>query len=1042
VTAELAPGLTVEQLLADPTRALIGQEVGAIEQRDPDLARTVRACALPRRLDAILARVVRGLPEDAQDVGQLLDALRALSFVTETDSGEVAVDDAARDVLLTDLRATDPDYFAAVNERLRRHYLAEHDAGLQLEADLALVAGMIRENNYDRYRRLVATVRDGMRDALIEAFHHAGTNSTRDLYALFETTYFAHEASAHNLICGALVDAAETELQRADPGEAEMMRPWLRYWRARHARVLGRLDEAEAGQRRLLADVSDDPRLRTWALSELALVYQNQFRYREMLGTYLQEAEEGDVDGVDRWNRPLAYLNIGAAYRQLGMVSDAIDALDTALVAAADVRNPGAEVYTRLELAECFVARADIAAAAGHVIHALDLGRTVLRTDRQIALGVVRSFMSLVATDAPELADALWREAAGLGASLVDPEAEVGPDLTYAALARERGRLRAATEVLAAAHRRSAELEGTVTAELLLFNSAQLSEAHSDFDGAIATYLTLEKEANPWNRAAALSNRAHAQVITGAWADAAEALSGARSLWEQMGNDHLALVIDVWLAEMECRRGDAEQATRLLDAVEPGLRHLDSHFLIDVELTRARIAHVGGDISSAVVHEERAAHRANLGRDRVAEATALSRLAELESSRGGWANAARWAQRAHEQLTQLADCDAYRPSKPAQEASAANARAAVLMSNADDGSGASLTRARAFLRVACDSPQAPFWYWLNLAYVCSNLQEWAEAADAMDAALAAAPATLRVQLLYDRALEWRRRQAARLADAHELEAAVEILDRARAAFADAVSAEQLAVLAVEAGDDLLRLERADEAEERFASAAALQGGDGSGELRLRFALLAAIRGSVEEAGRELELALDDSEPDGLWSMLGVCARLTPHGPPPALGAAAQALLRNPQVGGHMTRFESELTLPLPPDWVARDTLTLVSPDGRANVTASSEPVDPDTTTEQFATSIGASLADGQFPGYHEISSGPTDTVDGEPAWLRRFDWSPPDSERVSQLQLYFARGGRVYTLTATSTADDNRMFEQMLTEMLRSVVLRSPSSLE
>ncbi len=130
----------------------------------------------------------------------------------------------------------------------------------------------------------------------------------------------------------------------------------------------------------------------------------------------------------------------------------------------------------------------------------------------------------------------------------------------------------------------------------------------------------------------------------------------------------------------------------------------------------------------------------------------------------------------------------------------------------------------------------------------------------------------------------------------------------------------------------------------------------------------------------------------------------------------------------MTRFESDAISPVPPEWTARETLTLIAPDGRANVTASSEPVSPDTTPEEFAVAIGASLAGGECPGYSEVSFGPTSTIGGEPAWLRTFNWDPPDADPVTQVQPYFTRRGRGYTLTATSAVDDHQRYEQMLTE--------------
>ncbi len=150
---------------------------------------------------------------------------------------------------------------------------------------------------------------------------------------------------------------------------------------------------------------------------------------------------------------------------------------------------------------------------------------------------------------------------------------------------------------------------------------------------------------------------------------------------------------------------------------------------------------------------------------------------------------------------ELADRDAYRRGDRARVASDASARAAAVRSSGEDSSATSLIRARDFLRDACASPSPPFWYPLNLAYVCCGLNEWAEAADALDTALAAAPAMMRISLLYERSLEWRRRQAERLRDTYEPEAAVAVLDRGAPRACRYAPAAAAGLAAIEAGDD-------------------------------------------------------------------------------------------------------------------------------------------------------------------------------------------------------------------------------------------------
>lgn len=43
--------------------------------------------------------------------------------------------------------------------------------------------------------------------------------------------------------------------------------------------------------------------------------------------------------------------------------------------------------------------------------------------------------------------------------------------------------------------------------------------------------------------------------------------------------------------------------------------------------------------------------------------------------------------------------------------------------------------------------------------------------------------------------------------------------------------------------------------------------------------------------------------------------------------------------GLLQRFKPQLTAPLPEGWFAKESITLLAPDGQANVIASSEPLD-------------------------------------------------------------------------------------------------------
>jgi hypothetical protein len=132
------------------------------------------------------------------------------------------------------------------------------------------------------------------------------------------------------------------------------------------------------------------------------------------------------------------------------------------------------------------------------------------------------------------------------------------------------------------------------------------------------------------------------------------------------------------------------------------------------------------------------------------------------------------------------------------------------------------------------------------------------------------------------------------------------------------------------------------------------------------------------------------------------------------------------------RFVAELSAPLPAGWFAKETITLLAPDGQGNVIASSEPLDVSIDTARYAAVQGALLRK-EFPQFHETALTEEPVLGGRRGLLRRFEWTPPDGRRVRQLQFYFASGGRGYTATATSSRDEFERFELAFRQILRGI---------
>jgi hypothetical protein len=126
---------------------------------------------------------------------------------------------------------------------------------------------------------------------------------------------------------------------------------------------------------------------------------------------------------------------------------------------------------------------------------------------------------------------------------------------------------------------------------------------------------------------------------------------------------------------------------------------------------------------------------------------------------------------------------------------------------------------------------------------------------------------------------------------------------------------------------------------------------------------------------------------------------------------------------------STVRCPVPDGWFEKQSVTLLAPDGQANVIASREPLDPSMDTEHYA-SVQGDLLRKEFPGYREHAFTLVPLSAG-PAYLRLFSWTPPDGVAVVQQQVYFARGGAGYTATATAPQHAAERFTALFDQVLR-----------
>jgi hypothetical protein len=136
------------------------------------------------------------------------------------------------------------------------------------------------------------------------------------------------------------------------------------------------------------------------------------------------------------------------------------------------------------------------------------------------------------------------------------------------------------------------------------------------------------------------------------------------------------------------------------------------------------------------------------------------------------------------------------------------------------------------------------------------------------------------------------------------------------------------------------------------------------------------------------------------------------------------------------RFRPIISADLPDGWFAKESITLLAPDGQANVIASSEPLDESIDTDAYAA-VQGDLLEKEFPGFDEYTIEDSEVFGRGTGLLRRFEWVPPDGVPVMQIQLYYAESGRGYTATATTPSSQFSRYELELTRILESLLIES-----
>ena len=137
-------------------------------------------------------------------------------------------------------------------------------------------------------------------------------------------------------------------------------------------------------------------------------------------------------------------------------------------------------------------------------------------------------------------------------------------------------------------------------------------------------------------------------------------------------------------------------------------------------------------------------------------------------------------------------------------------------------------------------------------------------------------------------------------------------------------------------------------------------------------------------------------------------------------------------GGNMERYQSTTSVPVPEGWRVKESITLLSPDGHSNLIVSREPLDPQITSQEYAKTQKELLRK-EFPDYREHAFAKTELQGGKKAYLHRFQWKPPNSEDVTQIQVYYSNNGVGITATATCRTLDFEHYENEIRQVLGGI---------
>jgi tetratricopeptide (TPR) repeat protein len=1029
----------------NPSAAIVDLTLAQLGGEDLELMELARLAAIPRRLSPEIVGVLRGSEQRTRNEA-LFERLAQVSFVRERPSGELVYHDSIRELLLENMRSTAElrKTLNDANRRLIHFYRKQYSQASGANIDVQRVASILRRANPNRLASIASKAEQALIPPMLEMLYHATLLGGEQGYEMFVALFDSNESDVRLSACEALLIAIRAFLRELAPETFIDRTQWLRLRDGTIKSERQDWDGAEPIFRSVLSE-STDPALRIEALGALGRCLEEQSRLGEAGEAFTEQVRLSQESRVDADAMRVVLVRLGELRYRLGDLQGAAEALSTGVQLESFGTGGWSLGPAVAVLALAEFEQGDRQGALRDFFASFDR----IRLDRrypQLASVVAGLMIEFIRLDHRHLFDALAGEIDGLHFGRADDAYSVEAAAVLVERLTRVGHLERARQELEPALERFGSDSEAIDNTHLLIAAAVLSEAHGSLEEAEGFWSRLigHPRADDAHREAvalALANRGELRFRLGRLHEAEVDLTTARESWNAIGHKTMPWSIQIVMADMALEAGDPDTTAKLLDEAEQALVGLP-RYQGDLLRIRAKLArHCGSHQQAIDLYEAAIDEYVGLGLfERVALVHAEASAVASDFCR--WDVAAAHAKRAEAASTELERWARYRPSRNSEAAARLNKHALQLFYGVESTNGDASAEAADLLGRCTDMDSKNFWYRLNLAYVCYAGGSWMAALEHFDSVLLQEP-RLKESMVAYRALSCLDLHASNMradGDAADAISTYEQLEerlRARELYGDAAG------IRLKVGDTHVGEGRHEEATGAYEDAWGMAEKAGAhavqGAAVGRLAVLKAVDGD-EDATRTLlsqSLALyrAGESPAPFWQLLADSSVIAgPYLRSGLLDRLVRDLREAPETGVTMNRFKPRLSAEMPPEWVPKESLTLLAPDRSANVIASSEPIAEGLTTQEYADAQGQVLEE-EFKGYEQVSLESMTTLGGREGLLRTFAWTPDDGSPVTQMQLYFAKDGNGFTATATTSSESFPRLALQLRQILAGLVL-------